>query len=124
MPKIIESPVKKFSGTVTLYEPLTMLMVMEFEASLTTRREFFNEVERDGEKVYTLKPRTAWSAPDSEALKGIIPCVEKWDLEGFPEDVTPDTFPGTPRAASKRLVDWLLAEILKVYSGELEIPNE
>ena len=124
MPKVIECTIKPFVGSVTLYDPMAMPMVMGLDVCLTTRRDFFEEKEVDGDLVYTLKSRTGWSAPDSEALKGIIPCVEKWELACFPESVTVETFPGTPRVASKKLVDWLLAEILKVYSGELEIPNE
>jgi hypothetical protein len=30
----------------------------------------------------------------------------------------------SPRKASHELIKWLFGEILKVYNGELDIPNE
>ena len=124
MPKTVDCNIKPFIGKVVFFEPLTMPMVMAIDDALLTRKDFFEQKELDGKVGYFLKPQTAWSAPDHEALKGILPCVEKWDLSGFPKDVTLETFPGSPRQASKDLIGFLLGEVLKIYNGELEIPNE
>ena len=124
MPKVIKSPVEKFPGTVTLSEPLTMPQVVIIDDCLLTRREFFEEKEIDGKRGYVLKAGAFWSQPDSVALEAIVQCVDDWNLKGMPEDVTAETFPGSPRAASRQLVDWLITEILEVYQGEAEIPNE
>lgn len=60
---------------------------------------------------------------DERMLPAVIACVEKWELQGFPEIVTADTFPATPRGESHELVKWLFAEIHRIYIGELTIPN-
>lgn len=64
------------------------------------------------------------SIVDEKMLPAICLCVSKWELFGFPETVTPDNFPATPRPESHKLIKWLFDEIYKVYLGELEIPNE
>ena len=50
-------------------------------------------------------------------LPAICTCVEKWELEGM-ENVTPDTFPATPRGKSIELITWLTNEISRIYVGE------
>lgn len=125
MPKTITCDIKPFVGKVTFYDPLTMPMVIAVDDAVLNRRDFFDEITNDdGQRLYTLKEQTAWSAPDREALKGILPCVESWNLAGFPESVTIENFPGSPRGASKNLISWLLNQVLEIYRGEIEIPNE
>ena len=124
MPKVIESPVKKFPGTVTLFDPLTMPQVVVIDECLVARGVFFEEKEIDGKRAYVLKADAFWSGPDTAALKAIFECVDEWNLNGIPEDVTTETFPGSPRNASRELVNWLIKEILDIYRGETEIPNE
>jgi hypothetical protein len=55
-------------------------------------------------------------------LPGICACVEKWELEGLGE-LTPDTFPATPRRQSIELINWLIGEITAIYTGEEEKAN-
>ena len=50
--------------------------------------------------------------------------VEKWDLDNFPEDVTPETFPSTPLSDSDALIIWLSREINSLVAGTEEVPNE
>jgi hypothetical protein len=52
-------------------------------------------------------------------LPAVIACVEKWELADF----TPDPFPASPRGDSHKLIDFIFAELLKVYFGEQEIPK-
>lgn len=58
---------------------------------------------------------------DQLVLASIRPTVEKWGLNsGF----TPDPFPATPRAASSRLIAWLVAEVSAIANEADEIdPN-
>lgn len=74
-----------------------------------------------------------WLAGKDEAkatdeLKRTLPmlsaCVEKWELANFPLSPTPETFPLSPKLGSDSLLSWLVGEILKIYYGELEVPNE
>ena len=124
MPKVIQSPVKKFPGTVTLSDPLTLPQVVIIDDCLMTRRDFFEEVEDGDNRVYKLKPGMFWSKSDSLEVAAIVQCVDEWSLKGFPEKVTAETFPGSPRSASQAVINWLLTEIMNVYQGETEIPNE
>ena len=110
MSKVITSQSKIWTGTVTLAEPLTLPQVEKIEAAMDFRPG-------ESEKVW-------FTTLDREKLPAILACVEKWELKGFPESVTIETFPLTPRPASHKLVDWLWGELWKVYIGELEIPNE
>jgi hypothetical protein len=64
--------------------------------------------------------RVWFTAIDGAKLPAVQACVEKWELENF----NPDPFPFSPRGDSHHLVDWIFQEILKIYIGDLEIPNE
>jgi len=108
MAKQITSPVDKFPGSVTLYDPLTFPHVIAFQDAV-------NAVIDMGE--------TTWSKLRYEILGGIIPCVESWDLEGIPEKPTADTFPATPLGASGELVEWLQEEITLLLTDAETVPN-
>ena len=60
---------------------------------------------------------------DRPRIPAVIACVEKWEIVNFPENVTADTFPATPRRETHNLIEKIFAQIEKVYNGELEIPN-
>ena len=67
---------------------------------------------------------TVWlTVIDGQLLPAILSCVEKWELANFPETVTVDTFPFSPRIESHKLQEWIFEEISKVYGGEIEVPN-
>lgn len=111
MSKTILSPVGKFSGRVVLSDPLTMPQVMAFEDGMQEAR-----VMDEGKGVLTARRLHT-------ILSAVIPCVEKWELAGLPEVVTPDTFPGTPKMAVAKLIAWIVEEITKLYNEADEIPN-
>lgn len=111
--KIVQSPVQRWPGSVTLSQPLTLPQARLIEAAL---RPIQSDT-ADGERVW-------FSTLDAAQLPAIIACVEKWELSGFPETVTADNFPASPRGDSHKLIEWLYKEILAVYFGESEIPNE
>ena len=113
MSKVITSPIARWAGTVTIADPLTLPQVELFEAALELPAE---AADKDGRVFLTVL--------DKPQIPALLACVEKWALSGFPESVTADTFPMTPRKASHDLIAWLFGEIRKVYLGELEIPNE
>jgi len=111
MSKIITSTNEKWKGSVAIADPITIPQAQAIEAT-------FKNVEagEDG-KVYL-------TALDVNKLPAVILCVEKWELENFPETVTLETFPASPRKHSHALIDFIYREILKVYTGDAEIPNE
>ena len=115
MSKIITSPVDKFPGTVTLSDPLTypqFLAVQDAVFGIQALRD-----EPDGKTLTQERINFMY-------LPGLIGCIEEWRLENFPENVTVDTFPSTPGAASGELITWLLSEIIALYSEAEEVPNE
>lgn len=94
---------------MTIADPLTLPQVEAIEEAM--------ELKVEGEKVYL-------SVFDKKNLPAILACVEKWELDYFPETVTLQSFPMSPRKASHELIGWLWGEIIGVYVGEQEIPNE
>ncbi len=111
MSKVITSPVKKWAGTVTIADPLTIPQAEQIENALG-----IDEAQEEGKRVWL-------TVNDKKMLPAIFACVEAWNLQGL-EGVTIDTFPASPRSTSHKLIDWLFREILHVYFGEAEVPNE
>lgn len=109
MSKVITSPSTRWAGSVTIADPLTLAHVEAIEQAMELRTE--------GEKVYL-------SVIDKSRIPALLACVEKWELGNFPESVTLENFPMSPRKASHDLVQWIWGEVLAVYMGEQEIPNE
>lgn len=114
MSKIVTSPVKRWAGTVTLADPLTEAQAIEIE-----RAEFiFKEAE---ERAAEAKFKDLQEALNRSAkLKVVKACVEKWELQDF----VSEPFPFSPRADSRKMIDFLYEEIRAVYFGEAVVPNE
>jgi hypothetical protein len=108
MSKQITSPVARWAGTVTIADPLTIPQAQLIEAGLKQP-----EGHEDEERIWL-------SVIDVMKLPAVIACVEKWELADF----TPDPFPASPRGDSHKLIDFIFAELLKVYFGEQIVPNE
>ena len=112
MSKIVTSPSQRWPGTVTLSDPLTLPQAEAIGEGLRIFRDFEDK-------------NIPYLTIDKAHLIGILPCVEKWDLQNFPETVTLDTFPMSPQGERRKLVDWLWNEVYsKIYIGETDIPNE
>lgn len=118
MSKKIESPIKRWAGSVTIADPLTIPQAQLIENGVkpVDDAEMFDGL--DGKKRYYP------SVTDKTQIPAILACVEKWELINFPENVTLENFPASPRGDSHKLIEWIFLEILKVYNGELDIPNE
>ena len=108
MSKHVESPVKRFSGSVELKDPLPYLVVVRFEQA-----------------VGTLRADATAKDAGAHFLPVLLDCAEKWELKNFPETLTVDNFPGTPRKDSLALIAWLINEVTAIYKGnEDNDPNE
>jgi hypothetical protein len=112
MPKTITSPSKRWTGTVTLAEPLFLPQAEAIDMAL------------QAPPGYEEKATIPYTALDKWHFPAILACVEKWNLAGFPDPVTIETIPMTPRPESHALIEWIFLEIKKIYIGEQEIPNE
>ncbi len=145
MSKVIVSPIARWSGTVTIADPLTLpqaeLIQDGFEKDepfelIKARKDYFDcvkEYGKDDERSIKLglalieiseKNRPFHTVADKRQLPAIFACVEKWELANMPENLSIDNFPASPRGDSHRLIEWLFNEICKVFNGEKEIPNE
>lgn len=128
MSKRIESKNKRFTGFVTISDPLSIPQVMQFEEAIegasraAVERGDCISVKGDGgeekKRVNVMDGRYLY-----DVLSGVCACVEKWELSGFPENVTPDNFPGSPKKDSARVIHWLIDEIMSVYLEAESVPN-
>lgn len=105
MSKTIFSPVAKWKGSVVIADPLTFPQATAVEDAIEAARGLDTVTKQN-----------------AAMLPGICACVEKWELEGLGQ-LTPETFPSTPRIASAKLIAWLIEEIGKLYQEGDEIPN-
>ena len=107
MSKIIASPVKRWPGTVVISDPLSYPQLLRF-------REALGAVGGNDD----------WMAVNYAVLPGVIACVEEYHLQGFPEQVTAESWPATPPASSARLIAWLINEINALMAEAEPDPNE
>jgi len=111
MPKVVTSPVKRWQGTVTLSDPLTLPQAEAVDEAMTTLPP-----SKDGQVTLT--------AIDKLHLPAIFACVEQWNLEGLPDPLTMDNLPMSPLRARHSLIDRLWQEITGIYLEDSEVPNE
>jgi len=105
MSKIIQSPVKRWPGTITIAEPLTMPQYMAWLDCNEAAKASDNNQKRPA--IF---------------LPGILAVVEKWELANFPVAPTVDTFPASPAISAIKLIAALVGEIWEVVNAEDEPP--
>lgn len=106
--KRIDSTVKAFPGHVVLHDPIPLVKIAAFRAAT-----------RDVEWAKLVEPEV-----QAEILPVLLPMVAEWHIENFPENVTTDTFPGTPAVEASELVIHLVNAVIGVMRGEkAEPPN-
>ena len=96
--KIVESPVKKFPGSVTFRDPLPYTVILLYERAARSLDIATGDI---GETF----------------LPVLFAAISEWNLEGIPENPTTENFPGSPRGAINRLLAWLLKELTALYKG-------
>jgi len=105
MSKTITSPVEKFPGTVIIPNHLTMPQALAYERAV-----------RDGSAL--ILEESTQSDYDALMVNAVCEIVEEWNLDDF-DQLSPDTFPFTPRLASAELIAWLFGEITELYNPEV-----
>lgn len=110
MSRVITSPIKRWSGTVTLVDPIPFPQYMRFKEALREAEKFRDDNDRFSQAI----------------LPGIFACVEQWELKNFTNGngLSIDTFPATPRRSSDKLIVWLITEIGKIMFEADDLPNE
>lgn len=108
MSKEIQSPVKRFSGTVVLPDALTFPQYRMFSDAI---KEFNASTENRSLKNQLMVP-------------GVLACVSEWHLANIaPEQLTPETFPSTPYIAVNHLLGWLIMAINALIFEADDSPN-
>lgn len=110
MGKILQSPVARYPGTVTIPDYLVAEQDLAFEDAMATPAEI-QGTHGVGHYLQAILP-------------GVIACVTEWNLANFPEHPTLENFPRTPRKPVTQLVSFLVTEISKVYTDGDSVPNE
>ncbi len=118
MSKTIKSPVKEFPGSVELPDYLTFPQAIVYEDSIVATQALFDEARESAEDKDVSVSQIRY---DSEMIVAVCACVEEWNLDNLGQ-LAPDTFPSTPRKASKELVAWLYEEITNLFAPD--VPNE
>jgi hypothetical protein len=102
MSKKIDSPVKRFPGSMTLSDPLTFPQSIAFAKGIKEARELEVNNREDFYEYVKL------------AVPAVAVCVESWDIEGV-GDLTPDTFPSTPRDSAPELLGWIVGAVTALF---------
>ena len=102
MGRVLQSPVKRWAGTVTVADPLTFTQFIAWNDALREAHQHKAIDEKPGDYLRYC----------AALLPGVLACVEKWELKGF----SPSPFPATPRDSSDKLLAWLLREIGAIAS--------
>lgn len=108
--KTIKFEGKTWKGSVVLHDPLTIEQEAAWEYALAA----YDRAVKDGGML---------SAQHAAFLPGIFACVKEWKLKGFPEGITPDTFPSRPRIERAELLALLVKEVSDIYKAG-DDPNE
>lgn len=118
MPKSIPSPAKCWPGEVELPDALSYPQYIVWEQAVA-------EAAAQTRAPLTLGAASANPAVARAMLPGVCACVSAWRLGGsWPAQVTPATFPATPRQASVRLLFVLMAAISQlVEEADADLPK-
>ena len=109
---VIKSDSKKWPGSVTIVEQLTLPQA---------------ELIDDGNAAQYANPRggrVSFTAIDKARFPALLACVEKWDLQNISTPPTLDTWPWHSRIENHALINKIWSALLDVYHGEEEVPNE
>lgn len=99
MGKVITSPVEKFPGTVTLYDPVPFPAFVAWQKALRKSKEIDNAADAEAQMYM---------------FEGVAAMVEKCDLKGF--DISAPI--ANPMNDVLKLLAWLVTEIGNVLNSD------
>jgi hypothetical protein len=105
MGKIAQSPIKRFPGSITIPDFLTVPQAQAWEECL---RKSGEERAKIGQVEYI----ALW-------IPGVTAVVEEWNIEKFSHD----PFQTTPRGPVIELISWIIGLMTELYYEAEEIPN-
>ena len=132
--KRVDSPIGAFPGYVEISTPLTYQQILLIEECQVNAEKV-----RDGLRISTAEDIEDIDIEDAarnlsvgivkhwrEIIPAVVGCVSEWHItENMPEQVTVETFPGSPKKPAQDFLSFLWAEIIGIYVGEgaAEVPN-
>lgn len=106
--KKIELNTERWKGHVLLHDPIPMVKLAIFEDAVN--------------EALALDSKLSKAKSHVKIIPALVECVAEWHIEGFPESVTLETFPGAGTGLSKVdvaiLINILVDRILKLYQGQ------
>ncbi len=125
MSKIVECPVPRYAGNITIPDFPPMQICADWARAGRYSYALFDEVEIDGETKLKYKPSTVHMDFHILRVPVILEWVEKWELKNVPSKPTMKTFPTVPNPAAEKLYDWLVKLLSDEISAteEAEVPN-
>lgn len=106
--KKIELNTERWKGHVVLHDPIPMIKLAVFEDAVN--------------EALALDPKLSKAKSHVAIIPALVECVTEWHVEGFPENITVETFPGAGSGLSKIdvaiLINILVDRILKLYQGQ------
>jgi hypothetical protein len=103
MTRSVQSPVERWPGAIVVSDPLTLPQVAALERSIANIGALVDPTQAEIELAL---------------LPGILSCVQSHTLQGLPNTLTADNFPGTPRPDAIALLDAISKTVLAIYKNE------
>jgi len=126
MPKRITSPSSRWPGAVVFSDPLTMPQALAWQRArqeVDKLRVTIPVINEKGEEIFPIRDDVIMEEINIAQIPGIIACVDSWELEEFPQVITPDNFPSSPRLKNIELIAWLVSTIWDIYWGTAEVDD-
>ena len=132
----IKSTLTKYPGTIILPDYLTPDQVFAVEDAQFAARGYWREntitetvKDEEGKDKEEVRAGERFSLVRARALylPAVLLCVKEWKLENFPlngNGAKMEEFPMTPVSDVSDLLQWTFNEIVKIYNGASEVPNE
>ncbi len=134
----IKSELKRFPGTILLPDYLTPEQVFAVEDAQFAARDWWREhtvktggtiKDAEGNDIEEVKAteRFSFLRWRSNYLPAILLCVREWKLDNFPlngHGAKYAEFPMTPAEDVSELLQWTFDEIVKIYNGASNLPND
>lgn len=105
MSRTIQSPIARWPGTVVIADPLNATQYIAWRDAVKAAPDQQDDYDR-----YC-----------AALIPGVCACVEKWGLEGLGQ-LSPETFPYTPRQDADALLALLVRHIRHMVLG-IEVPD-
>jgi len=108
----LEITTKNTRGHVMLHDPLPLIKLANFEEAL--------------EAALKIDPKLGKAKAHAALLPSILECVAEWRVDGIPENLTIETYPGIGTNISKvdtgTIINLIVNELIKFFVGK--DPNE